>query len=504
MIDAFWTRWRVRRLCKADQALAGKWLDDYAGWLYWRAWYCTGQNEAEAHRILSDTLSIAAGRIADYLGQSVPMSEWLLGLYLTTEGAKKTDFSYLQDSAVQTVVRSIPVQPIQDSAVIREKLLQACQCALALLNRDDQEILISRYLRMETPAQMAVHHAIDSVEMQRFLYRARHAFRRTLESLTGTVNTEMSRPAQDNMDVLEANLENLFQSFEAAPRINSEEMNAIRATVLQILSEHKPSSPFLIFSRTGCIVAVIAVLVVIVGIVWQPGDDGGAPNPEPGSGAVEKNTSSANKNTTTPADMGQEVKLAFELGEKKDMEGLIRILQTGSYPAQLVAANYLGRFADKTAIDALDQAAQKWYAHESNETNPFIEAIKAIENRAKVRLRLEEELEKLKAQQQEAAELAAQQEPISGSEEAEPAPAEPNKPETTPNTTGTTSEITGTPTPIFQQPEPVLPEEIVPTEDVPATEPNLVAPQEEDVPDPNDKQNVAEPNEVHESGMFVF
>jgi len=37
MIDAFWTRWRVRRLYKADQALAGKWLDDYAGWLYQQA-----------------------------------------------------------------------------------------------------------------------------------------------------------------------------------------------------------------------------------------------------------------------------------------------------------------------------------------------------------------------------------------------------------------------------------------------------------------------------------
>ncbi|MEN6308716.1 MAG: hypothetical protein ABFD91_13295, partial [Anaerohalosphaeraceae bacterium] len=312
MIDAFWTRWRVRRLCNADQALAGKWLDDYSGWLYRRAWYCTGQNEAEALRILSDTLSTAAGRIAEYLGLSVPMSEWLLGLYLTTEGAKKTDFSYLQDSAVQTIVRSITTQPIQDSTIIREKLLQACQCALALLNRDDQEILISRYLRMETSAQMAIHHAIDPAEMQRFLYRARHAFRRTLESLTGTVSNEMNRPAQDSMEVLEANLENLFQSLGAAPRINSEEMNTIRATVLQILSEHRPSAPFSIFSRKSFIVAVIAALIVIAGIIWRPGGDGGAPNPEPGSGTAEKNTPSANKNTTTPADMGQEVKLAFE------------------------------------------------------------------------------------------------------------------------------------------------------------------------------------------------
>ncbi|MEN6306994.1 MAG: hypothetical protein ABFD91_04490, partial [Anaerohalosphaeraceae bacterium] len=186
-------------------------------------------------------------------------------------------------------------------------------------------------------------------------------------------------------------------------------------------------------------------------------------------------------------------KLAFELGEKKDMEGLIRILQTGTYPAQLVAANYLGRFGDKTAIDALDQAAQKWYAHESNETNPFIESIKAIENRAKVRQRLEEELEKLKAQQKAAADkLADQQQDVPV--KSEPVPTEPNKPQITPDQSETAQERTETPTPVFQQPEPVLPEELPPVQDIPAVEPNFVIPQEAGLSDPNVSLPIPDPN----------
>ncbi len=495
MIDAFWTRWRVRRLYKADQALAGKWLDDYAGWLYRRAWYCTGQNEPEAHRILSQTLSAAAGRISEYLGQSVPMSEWLLGLYLTTEEPQKADFSRLQDPAIQAIVRTITTQSIPDDAKGREKLLQACQCALALLGRDDQEILVSRYLRMDTLAQMAAAHQMDSTQMQGLLYRARHAFRRTLESLTGTVSNEMNRPAQDSMEVLEANLENLFQSLGAAPRINPDEMNAIRATVLEILSKHKPGSSFSLFLWKSLIAAAIGILIVIAVLLWRSDTDTEAANPDPTRTTTKNTSSSANRNTPTPVDMGQEMKLAFELGENKDIEGLIRMMQTGSYPVQLIAAKYLGQFADKSAINALDQAAQKWYAHETNETNPFIEAIKAIENRAKVRQRLEAELEKIKAQQT-VAESTEQNEVTSVTQIG---PDEPNQPETEPNKAEVVPNITETPTPIFQQPDPVVPEELAPVQDIPITDPNLVIPQEQGVEaEPDVSLPVPDPNLIND------
>lgn len=474
MIDAFWTRWRVRRLYKADQALAGKWLDDYAGWLYRRAWYCTGQNELQAHRILSQILSAAAGRLVDYLSLSVPMSEWLLGFYLTTEGVQKTDFSWLQDSAVQAIVRTITTQSIPDDAKAREKLLQACQCALALLGRDDQEILISRYLRMETPAQMAAAYGMDSSQMQELLYRARHAFRRTLESLTGAVSNEINRAAQDSMEVLEANLENLFQSLGTAPRIDADQMNTIRATVLEILSKNRPGSMFWQSAwKKLLIAAFLAVMLLILVVFWWPDAQTQAPTPGPTAAAAQKTTSSENKNAPTPAEMGQQMKLAFELGENKDVAGLIRILQTGSYPAQLIAAKYLGQCADKSAINALDQAAQKWYAHETNETNPFIEAIKAIENRAKVRQRLEAELEKIKAQQTK--EKSAEQQEDSSL----PETAESNRSGTEPNQAEAVPAVTEILTPIFQQPDLIVPEDLTPVHAIPATDPNRLIPQEQ-------------------------
>lgn len=494
MIDAFWTRWRVRRLCKADQALAGKWLDDYAGWLYRRAWYCTGQNEPQAHQILSQTLAAAAGQIADYPGSSVSMSEWLLGFYLATEGVQKTDFSWLQDSAVQAIVRTITTQSIPEDAKAREKLLQACQCALALLGRDDQEILISRYLRMETPAQMAAAYGLDSSQMQELLYRARHAFRRTLESLTGAVSNEINRAAQDSMEVLEANLENLFQSLGTAPRIDPDQMNTIRETVLEILSKNRPGSVFLQLSWKKLLIAVfIAVMLLIGAVFWQSDAESQAPNPEPIGAAVQKTTSSENKNAPTSAEMGQQMKLAFELGENKDVEGLIRILQTGSYPAQLIAARYLGQCADKSAINALDQAAQKWYAHETNETNPFIEAIKAIENRAKVRQRLEAELEKIKAQQTREKSAEQQEDPST------PETAEPNQSGTELNKAEAIPAVTEIPIPIFQQPDQIVPEDLTPVQAMPATDPNRVIPQEQgDEAEPGISLPVSDPNRMND------
>jgi hypothetical protein len=71
------------------------------------------------------------------------------------------------------------------------------------------------------------------------------------------------------------------------------------------------------------------------------------------------------------------------MGEHHDAEGLIEILANGPYAAQLIAAHYLGRFGDKSAIDPLDVASQKWHPNAPSESNPFVDAIAAIEARAK-------------------------------------------------------------------------------------------------------------------------
>jgi hypothetical protein len=251
-------------------------------------------------------------------------------------------------------------------------------------------------------------------------------------------------------------------------------MNTIRATVLEILSKNRPGSMFWQSAwKKLLIAAFLAVMLLILVVFWWPDAQTQAPTPGPTAAAAQKTTSSENKNAPTPAEMGQQMKLAFELGENKDVAGLIRILQTGSYPAQLIAAKYLGQCADKSAINALDQAAQKWYAHETNETNPFIEAIKAIENRAKVRQRLEAELEKIKAQQTK--EKSAEQQEDSSL----PETAESNRSGTEPNQAEAVPAVTEILTPIFQQPDLIVPEDLTPVHAIPATDPNRLIPQEQ-------------------------
>jgi hypothetical protein len=83
----------------------------------------------------------------------------------------------------------------------------------------------------------------------------------------------------------------------------------------------------------------------------------------------------------------QDIRQVFEMGETRDVQGLLGVLRTGPYPMQIVAAHYLGQFGDKAAIDLLDRAAQKWYAENPTEENPFIGAIEAIENRTRQEIR---------------------------------------------------------------------------------------------------------------------
>ena len=55
----------------------------------------------------------------------------------------------------------------------------------------------------------------------------------------------------------------------------------------------------------------------------------------------------------------------------QDIEGLLGILRTGTYPAQIAAAHYLAQYGDQSAINLLDQAAQKWYAENPGRYKSF-------------------------------------------------------------------------------------------------------------------------------------
>jgi DNA-directed RNA polymerase specialized sigma24 family protein len=378
MIDAFWTKWRVRRLCRGDAALVCKWLDDYVGWLYGRLWVLSGHEEVRAGQALVKVFSSAASHLDQCLQRPGQMSEWLL----TRIDLQALDsaVSSRQISDVQSQVQMLWTQSLSETMSFSPELLDASQRAVLLLSRDDQEVMMCRYLRLESPGEMASHHGQTLTDMQSLLYRARHSFRRSLESLTQAGSSQPEKLILADQDVLDVNLEKLFRSLGPKPVFPVESLESLKANILDILCKQGAADLKLSLRRWAIAAAVILVGIGGVFCLYQSNRE---VEPQPNVVVLQQKTKQAvpEKSSLQNEDVGQIVKRVLALGERHDAEGLVEILRNGPYPAQLAAAHFLSQFGDKSAIDALDRAAQKWYPDKPSETNPFVDAIAAIETR---------------------------------------------------------------------------------------------------------------------------
>jgi DNA-directed RNA polymerase specialized sigma24 family protein len=390
MIDSFWTRWRIKQLARGESLLAGKWLDDYARWLYGRVWYRCQGDPMEAQRLLEKTFVSAAGRLKDYTAIHCPMSEWLLSVYeQLVEGLPDAGRSRQPVPELREAVGCLLIRPLSEIEPFWPELTELGQQALAMLSCDEQCLLMCRYFRLERPANTAEQYGMSLSEIQTLLYRASHSFRRILETLAQAGAGEASQRGQMDSAILETNLEKVFRTFVLeAPTL--EFMAQLKERVEAIVAQNKPTGWIDSNKKKVYIGGGIAVLCGAIWIFTGWGNPGSFVNKEKRSTFrnSQPQTEQHISPTSTP-DAAQEVQLAVRLGTAQDIEGLLGLLRTGTYPSQIAAAYYLGQYGDKSAINLLDQAAQKWYAENSTDTNPFIEAITAIENRMRLQARQE-------------------------------------------------------------------------------------------------------------------
>jgi DNA-directed RNA polymerase specialized sigma24 family protein len=460
MIDSFWTKWRIKQLARGEALLAGKWLEDYARWLYGRAWYrCQGE-QAQTQRLVEETFTAAAGRLKECAAGKSPMSEWLLSIYEQLAAGLPVSGPTLQSTPeLRKAVGCFLISPVLETEAYWPELTRLGQQALAMLSCDEQCLLVCRYIRLERPASTAALYGRDVSTIQTLLYKASHSFRRILEALAGPEAREASGRGQMDSAILEANLEKVFRTI--VPESPSLEFMAqLKGRVEAILAQSGSAG----WSKNTklCLGAGCAVLCAVILIVAWYGISGATAN-EQAIQTPRKNDVSVKKDVSAavPPDSAQEVQLAVRLGTAQDVEGLLGILRKGTYPAQVAAAHYLAQFGDQSAINLLDQAAQKWYAENSAGPNPFIEAIAAIENR--MRLQARQEL------------LAKAQSLLT-------------RPPATPETPPTQNE-----TIVLQEPNTLIKQEAAKPQSPVLTEPNVL-PQE-----PNDAEPLlviyAEPNE---------
>jgi DNA-directed RNA polymerase specialized sigma24 family protein len=390
MIDSFWTKRRVKQMSRKGDLLVGRWLEDYVGWIYGRAWYGCQGDKAEAQRISDETFLSAAGRLNEWIKGRRSMSEWLLSVFQSLAGDVSNRGTEPQTTAeIRKAIQGISAQPLSEAESFWPELIRLSQRALAMLFRDEQEILVCRYLRLDNPADIAAKYDLALSEVQTLLTRSGHSFRRTLESLSQVGTEETSRSGQADPAMLEMNLERIFRSLGSKPAWNPEDLKRLKEQVLAVLAQNKPVGWNNIAKKgvlIGCGVVVFCGLTAFFALRGRNTPPGGQQK----MGKPENNSRTGQGNASSNS--AEDIQQVFEMGVNRDVEGLLGILRTGSYPSQIVAAHYLGQFGDKTAIDLLDRAAQKWYAESPIEKNPFVEAIRAIEDRT--REQLQEQLRK--------------------------------------------------------------------------------------------------------------
>jgi hypothetical protein len=393
MIDSFWTKWRIKQLAGQEALLADKWLEDYARWLYGRAWYRCRGDQVEIGRLLGETFVLAAGRLKECAACKSPMSEWLLSIYEPLAAAIPAPDTILHTAnELRKAVGCFLIHPVSETEPYWSELTQLGQQALAMLSCDEQCLLICRYFRLERPANTAAQYGMDVSQIQTLLYKASHSFRRNLEAMVqpGGEGEEAMQRGQMDSAILETNLEKIFRVF--VPESPSLElMTQLKEQVEAVLAQNGSagwidSKIKKVFYLVGSI-AVLCIGVML--FIWL--DKSGSPANPDGTKASRTTPLRTPKDNTAAVspDPAQEVGLAVRLGMAQDVEGLLGILRSGTYPAQIAAAHYLGQYGDQSAINLLDQAAQKWYAENSTGTNPFIEAIAAIENRKQLQARQE-------------------------------------------------------------------------------------------------------------------
>lgn len=390
MIDSFWTKWRVRRLCSCDTALIGRWLDDYVGWLYGRLWVRSAKNTAQAQQALNDIIIYAAGNLNALLKNPCSMSEWL-NRQIPPKSLSSELISYSQDVVNQA--KSLWTQSISDGAELLPAFLEVGQQALLMLNRDEQEVMICRYLRLEAVSDIASGYTQSPAQIEDLLYRARHSFRRMMESQMAAAAAMPQSVSLASQEVLDANLETLFRSLGPRPMPDEAFIARLKDTVTKTLAQIQSQSGgwMLRYGKWIGTAAVIGVLAGLGGVLYVCRlSEESVPAKQLPKQPVKTNEPSAEQVPFQNIDIEDQLKQVFAAGEQKDLESLVDIVRKGAYPAQLAAAHYLAKIGDKSAIDPLDRAAQKWYPSTPSETNPFIEAIAAIEVRIQEQARRQE------------------------------------------------------------------------------------------------------------------
>jgi DNA-directed RNA polymerase specialized sigma24 family protein len=394
-----WTKRKLTGLSQGDAETVRQWQSQYGRFLYTWLYYQLNKEESMAATVTAQTLSQALRDMSSFNPEQTTMYLWLkelaarqLGAALTQEGTKTQRpwaWSELPPKTLESLKR-LRTEPLAPEAPGCAAVAEMVQATLAELSEQDRDLLVRRYTRLETVEQIASTLNLSGEQVNQQLYLARHAFRRGLFCLIQAANPDVAEPAvSGGLELFESNLESLLRSVPAAATISSDNAEQIKRAVLQTASEiaqnpPMPSASTSVNKTTKTVFAAAGVVVLVLAMVWfGRGNEQTPAAPTPGdlpSPVTEVNPSQLSVERSQPAIDAEELKRVMDIGLRGDVTGLLNVLKTGSFIAQMTAAYYLGQVGEQSAIDPLLAAQARWYPDDPQET-PFSRAVIEIMER---------------------------------------------------------------------------------------------------------------------------
>ncbi len=384
MLDKDWNNKKLRQLAKGDPQALADWTQTFIPWLYARLFFDLGENAADD--ALAKTLYQAAIQIAVNPYQFNPCSPRLMDLSGQAAAPYKTQTPARQISEnTRSIIQKLTTEAISGDPLQLGQTIAVVQHAAALLSIDDQRLLLNKYQKLDSSDHIAQIMDIPAKEIENALYKARYTLRRTMESLAG-VEPQTTAAAPTSVAIFEANLETLFRSMPPMPQPSEQQISRATAAFEKALLDNRIPNKHLSF-RTK-IIAAAAVCLTAAGLLYLSNQIQTTSLPSDDSGQSPQMPTTPQP--TEAKDTSEELAAALDAGQRKDVQELMKIIRTGQYPAQVLAAHYLGQYGDSSAIGVLDSASQKWFAGQAGQENPFMNAVKAIEKRIDLQKRQQE------------------------------------------------------------------------------------------------------------------
>jgi len=395
LMEKTWNNKKIRLLQTADADTIEQFLADYCPVIYTWMYYQVGADAKIALDLTGRALSQAVKNLSGFAPDRQTLFLWLKDQAVQSrdEGLEHWQikpqrpwaWSQLPDEVLCGLSR-FRSDRLDEEILANLYVHEIIQAAMAELDPRDRELLTRRFCLLDSEEHIAEEMDCSIEDIQNRLYRSRHSFRREFFHLITSANSGFAESSDaGDIEIQDANLEKLLSTTTINLPLDDAQMDMVREQLLQAAEEVASSLPKESHRPVIFAAGIVLVIIALLTGTWRIMQKGRPVVPSPPVSQKDTSLPPSQKTTeqtqakpTTQDDIdGEELKLVFALGQAGDLEALLEILKSGQYTSQVAAAHFIGKLADPSAIEFLEQAEDQWYPEQVND-NPFAKAIDEI------------------------------------------------------------------------------------------------------------------------------